>query len=387
MAKKVAVDSKSILDSIKAKVIGSHPLGNAVVDERALKVTNWISTGNYNLNMAISGSFFRGIPDNTITALVGDSGVGKTFILMNIYRDAISKGYTIYHFDTEGAVNDEMLINFGLMEYKENGTLNIIPVGIIEDLNHMFHGILEPITEARKQGDYDTKVLVGIDSIGNIASRKEFEDAKSGNEKVDMTSAKKVASFFRQITEPCSTLKIPVIITNHIYVTQDFIPQVKLKKGNALVYAASNIVLLRKAQLKENTEKVGILVTAVPHKNRFVRPMEVKFHIHFTQGMNKYVGLDEYIKNPKQWDCEYEKIGIGCGKPGKNEFEYSKVNTGFYVKHLDKKVKKASEVFRKSVFTDEILQKMEESIKSHYLYTKSDELEEQDLEEFVKPVK
>jgi len=38
-----------------------------------VKIDNWIGLGNYMLNAQISGSIFKGIPENRITMLVGPS--------------------------------------------------------------------------------------------------------------------------------------------------------------------------------------------------------------------------------------------------------------------------------------------------------------------------
>lgn len=63
-------------------------------------------------------------------------------------------------------------------------------------------------------------------------------------------------------------------------------------------YAASIILFLGKAKLKEGTEQTGIIVSAKPNKNRFAKPTPIKFHISFNKGMNPYIGLEEFIS----WD-------------------------------------------------------------------------------------
>jgi hypothetical protein len=75
--------------------------------------------------------------------------------------------------------------------------------------------------------------------------------------------------------------------------------------GTGPEYFASIILFLRKAQLKEGQEKAGIVVTATPNKNRFAKPTPVKFVIHFSKGMNEYMGLQDYIS--------WENCGIAKG--------------------------------------------------------------------------
>ena len=43
-------------------------------DISAIKVENWISTGNYALNALISGSMFKGIPEGKTCMISGASG-------------------------------------------------------------------------------------------------------------------------------------------------------------------------------------------------------------------------------------------------------------------------------------------------------------------------
>lgn len=79
-----------------------------------------------------------------------------------------------------------------------------------------------------------------------------------------------------------------------------------INHNTGLVYGASIILNMTKAKLKEGTEQTGIVVTAKPQKNRFCIPVPVKFHISYQKGMNKYVGLHEYMS----WDA----CGVGRGK-------------------------------------------------------------------------
>ena len=94
-------------------------------------------------------------------------------------------------------------------------------------------------------------------------------------------------------------------IRDSTYQTQSFISQTVAGGGTGPEYAASIVLFLGKAQLKEGGEKTGIIVTAKPNKNRFAKPHPIKFHLHFTEGMNRFVGLEQYI----DWD----EIGIAKG--------------------------------------------------------------------------
>ena len=66
----------------------------------------WYSTGNYALNKSLTGSFFRGIPEGRITALVGPSGGGKSFLSSNIMKHAQAAGAHLVVLDSENALDE-----------------------------------------------------------------------------------------------------------------------------------------------------------------------------------------------------------------------------------------------------------------------------------------
>jgi hypothetical protein len=212
-----------------------------------------------------------------------------------------------------------------------------------------------------------------LDSAGNLATQKEIDDARSGSEKADMTRSKVLKSIFRIIMTPLADLKIPFIFTNHTYQTQDFISRQVAGGGTGPEYAASIVLFLGKAQLKESSgEKAGIIVTAKPNKNRFAKPHNIKFHLHFTEGMNRYVGLEQYI--------DWEDIGITKGVIEKGEKIPKKTARNWICKHLDESVPN-KEFFSEKVFTKEVLEKIEARIEHVFNY--NTEEREIDLEEIL----
>jgi len=199
-----------------------------------------------------------------------------------------------------------------------------------------------------------------LDSAGNLATQKEIDDARSGSEKADMTRSKVLKSIFRIIMTPLADLKIPFIFTNHTYQTQDFISRQVAGGGTGPEYAASIVLYLGKAQLKDTGgDKAGIIVTAKPNKNRFAKPTNIKFHLHFTEGMNAYVGLEQYI--------DWEDIGITKGIIEKGEKIPKSTSRNWICKHLDHTVPN-KEFFTDKVFTQEVLEKIEKKIEHVFNY-------------------
>ena len=226
--------------------------------------------------------------------------------------------------------------------------------------------------EVKRSGGEVPKIMIILDSAGNLATAKEIEDAKTGSDKSDMTRSKVLKSIFRIIMTPLADLKIPFIFTNHTYMTQSFISQTVAGGGTGPEYAASIVLFLNKAQLKEGGEKTGIIVTAKPNKNRFAKPHPIKFHLHFTEGMNRFVGLEQYI----DWD----EIGIAKGSIEKGVKTPKATARGWICKHLDETVPN-SEFFTEKVFTQEVLQKIEKKIQPLFNY--STEHRELDIDELI----
>jgi RecA/RadA recombinase len=231
------------------------------------------------------------------------------------------------------------------------------------------------LIEKKRKGVEIPKIMFVMDSLGNLATQKEIDDASSGSEKADMTRAKVIKSIFRIITTKLGEIHAPLVITNHTYQSQGFISQTVGAGGEGLKYAASIILNLSKAQLKEGDSKTGIIVTAKSVKNRFAKPLqEIKFQISFSKGMNPYIGLHNYVS--------WETCGIGEGKilnqkdflkkydaEDGEEFElngeklYFVKDEGkeFAIKHLGRTVKN-HEFFTPAVFTNEILKQLDDKV-------------------------
>lgn len=141
---------------------------------------------------------------------------------------------------------------------------------------------------------------------------------------------------------------------NH-YITENGV----INHNTGARYAASVVMYLSKAQLKEKENKTGIIVTAKPDKNRFAKPNPIKFHIHYTKGVNPYVGLEQF--------CTWDICGIAKGKIEKGEKIQSATARGWICKHLDYVVPN-EKFFTAEVFTDEVLKQIDEYIKPMFNY-------------------
>lgn len=343
-------------------------------------ITDYIPVGNYACNACLSGSIFGGIPNNRITGFSGVSGVGKTYLLLNLAREAILKGYFVIWYDSENAIESKQLNQFNIDPTK----FRYEPATSVEEFRTSITQIIDLLIEKKDSGMSIPKVLFVLDSLGGLPSAKEIEDAKSGSDKADMTKAKKIRSIFRIISMKMGLIGATMALSNHVYEnTNAYVPTAVQSGGQGLVYGASVILNLSKAKLKEGTDNIqtGIIVTAKPDKNRFCIPHTVKFYISYISGCNPYVGLEEYIS--------WERCGIDRGK-FIDEKEYSKLpnKDGVYETHCaDGTVKYFvksdtgrnvccddgtclpwKQLFTGKVFSRERLERLDEYIKSEFKY-------------------
>lgn len=355
-------------DDLNAELAELNPLGSVMDQSNFSEVTEWIHTGNYHLNACVSGSLFRGWPNNRSCSVAGPSGTGKTFLTLNSVREAINMGYNVIYYDSEAAVDKEQMIKFGIDTTK----VNYQPVNTVQEFRTSVTTITKKMQEIKRAGGDIPKLMIILDSAGNLATQKEIDDAASGSEKSDMTRSKILKSIFRIIMTPLADLKIPFIFTNHTYQSQSFIPMQIAGGGTGPEYAASIVLMLNKAQLKEGAEKVGIIVTAKPSKNRFAKPTNIKFHLNFSEGMNPYVGLEQYAT----WDI----CGITRGTIEKGVKVPKSTARGWICEHLDEVVPN-SEFFTAKVFTKEVMERIDKHIQPIFNY--NSESSTTDIEEML----
>ena len=339
-------------------------------------ITEYISIGNYICNACLTGSLFGGVPNNRSIC-----GTGKTYLLLNIAREAQKKNIFVIWYDSENAIEKSQLVQFGVDPSK----FRYEPVGTVQEFKTNITQTVELLIEKKEQGMNIPKVLFILDSVGNLATQKEIDDAKSGNDKSDMTKAKQIRSIFRILMQKMGVIGGTFAFSNHVYAATDtYVPTSYQSGGKGLVYGASIILNLSKAKLKEGTDttQTGIIVTAMPEKNRFCKPVKVKFYISYVNGMNPYVGLEEYIS--------FERCGIQRGKfITEKEYlkdpkpEYIKCDANGTVQYFvpsetargfcldDGTTIPLNQLFTSKAFTKERLERLDEYIKSEFKYADS----------------
>lgn len=391
MAKQSGVFSFSDLNKEMSK---NSKWGGLMSDGAGVsEITDYIPVGNYICNACLTGSVFKGAPNNRILCVSGESGTGKTYLLMNMAREAQKKGHYVIWYDSENAIELSQLVQFGVDPEK----FRYEPVGTVQDFKTSITQTLDLLIEQKEAGNQIPSILFVLDSVGNLATQKEIDDAKAASDKADMTRAKQIRAIFRIVAHKMGIVGATFAFSNHIYMTTDLFAQRVQSGGKGLIYGASIILNLSKARLKEGSDNLqtGIIVTAEPDKNRFCKPVKVKFYISYVNGMNPYVGLEEYIS--------FERCGIQKGK-FITEKEYSKSPNSEYIR-----VEKADgevvyfvpsetsrnycldngetitpkELFTPKAFTRERLERLDKYIQEEFRYAEGvrvDDLFEEDID-------
>lgn len=344
-----------------------------LVDSPYSKIENFISTGNYTLNAQISGDIFKGIPEGRITMIAGPSGTGKSFLSLNIASQAQKQGYFIIWIDSENALDLETALLFDINPKR----FNLVPIGTINEATTYLINFID-IVKSKYQKDIDKfKILLVIDSLGNLATDKEIKDMKAGEDKIDLTRAKELRRLFRTITKDLGILKIPAVITNHTYSRISFIPGYEISGGEGPIFNASIVLLLTKAKLSDSKNRQrGIIVTSKVKKSRFTKGgIDHHFYINFTTGLNPYIGLERFVS--------WELCGIDNGKLDENgNFIKSNDKKYYFVKHLNKQIK-AKDLFTAEVFTQEVLEKLNTYMQKYFQFQQATEEDYENFEKLI----
>jgi hypothetical protein len=137
-------------------------------------------------------------------------------------------------------------------------------------------------------------LIIVIDSIGNLASKKEVEVALDGKSVGDMTRAKQMKSLFRMITPHLNLKDIPLVVVNHTYMEIGLYPKAIVGGGTGSYYSADNIFILGRQQEKDGTELMGYNFIINVEKSRYVREKaKIPVTVMFDGGISKWSGLLE----------------------------------------------------------------------------------------------
>lgn len=251
-------------------------------DSKFFNAKDMVATTVPAINIALSGKINGGfVPGLTIWA--GPSKHFKTsfsLLMAKAYMDKYQDAVMLFY-DSEFGTPQAYFDSFGI----DTSRVLHTPITDVEqlkfDIMHQFEEI--------KRGDH---VIVVIDSVGNLASKKEVEDALKQNSAADMTRAKQLKSLFRMVTPHLNLKDIPLVVVNHTYQTQEMYSKAVVSGGTGIYYSADNIFIIGRQQEKDGKDITGYNFIINVEKSRFVKEKsKIPIEVSWDKGISKWSGL------------------------------------------------------------------------------------------------
>ena len=261
------------------------------------------------INVALSGRFDGGLTPG-LTMWAGPSKHFKTafsLLMAKAYQDKYKDSVVLFY-DSEFGTPQSYFDAFGI----DTDRVLHTPITDIEQLKF---DVMQQLNNIER-GEH---VIIVIDSIGNLASKKEVEDALEGKSAADMTRAKQLKSLFRMVTPHLTIKDIPMVVVNHTYMEIGMFPKAIVGGGTGSYYSADNIYILGRQQEKDGSEVVGYNFIINVEKSRHVKEKsKIPVSVSFDGGISKWSGLldlalesGHVIKPSNGW---YSKVNKETGE-------------------------------------------------------------------------
>ena len=159
------------------------------------------------LNIALGASLKGGVTPGLII-WAGPSKHFKTsyqLLVLRAYLDKYPEAIGVWY-DSEFGSPQSYFESFGI----DTNRILHCPITNIEELKF---DLVHQLNEIKRSD----KVMICVDSVGNLASKKEVEDAINEKAVADMTRAKQLKSLFRMVTPVLTMKDIPMSVVNHTY--------------------------------------------------------------------------------------------------------------------------------------------------------------------------
>ena len=299
----------SLLDKIKKN---STIKDSAILSKsKFFTEKDMVTTGVPMINVALSGRLDGGlIPGLTMWA--GPSKHFKTafsLLMAKSYMDKYPEAVLLFY-DSEFGTPVKYFETFGI-------DMDRVLHTPLTDIEQLKFDIMQQLQEVNR-GD---KLIIILDSVGNLASKKEVDDALEGKSVADMSRAKQIKSLFRMVTPHLNIKDISMVVVNHTYKEIGMFPKDIVGGGTGSYYSADNIYIIGRQQEKDGTEVVGYNFIINVEKSRYVKEKsKIPISVSFDGGISKYSGLldlaiesGHVVKPTNGW---YSKVDQATGEIG-----------------------------------------------------------------------
>ena len=243
------------------KLKKNSTLGNSAIlsDSKFFTESDMVTTDVPMINVALSGNFDGGVMPG-LTVLAGPSKHFKTSFALKMASSYLKekKDAVLLFYDSEFGSPQSYFEQFDIDTKRVLHT----PITNVEELKFDLIRQLEEL-------DRDDDVIVVIDSIGNLASKKELEDTFNEKSVADMSRAKSLKGLFRMTTPYLKMKNIPLLAVNHTYKEIGLFPKDVVGGGTGIYYSADNIWIIGRRQQKTGTEVTGYEFVINIEKSRY----------------------------------------------------------------------------------------------------------------------
>ena len=310
----------SILDKLKKN---STIKDTAILkDSKFFTKKDMVPTSIPIINVALSGRFDGGLTPG-LTMWAGPSKHFKTafsLLMAKSYLDKYEDAVLLFY-DSEFGTPQSYFDSFGI----DTSRVLHTPITDVEQLKF---DIMQQMNNIER-GEH---VIIVIDSIGNLASKKEVDDAMDGKSVADMSRAKQMKSLFRMVTPHLTLKDIPMVVVNHTYKEIGMFPKDIVGGGTGSYYSADNIFILGRQQSKDGNELDGYNFIINVEKSRYVKEKsKIPVSVKFDGGISKWSGLldlalesGHVIKPSNGW---YQKVDMNTGEVIEGKYRLKDTDT------------------------------------------------------------
>lgn len=304
------------------------------------------------INIALSGRLDGGLTPG-LTMWAGPSKHFKTafsLLMAKAYMDKYEDAALLFY-DSEFGTPQSYFDSFGI----DGDRVLHTPITDVEQLKF-------DIMKQLDQVDRGDKIIIIVDSIGNLASKKEVEDALNEKAVADMSRAKQIKSLFRMVTPHLTLKDIPMVVVNHTYKEMSLFPKDIVGGGTGSYYSADNIYIIGRQQEKQGKDVVGYNFIINVEKSRHVRE-KAKIPVTVTHegGLSRWSGLLDIaieggfvVKPSNGW---YARVDIETGEVGEKYRLKDTDSSNFWLpvlqlKQFQEYVKNTYQVAHESIIRD-----------------------------------
>jgi RecA/RadA recombinase len=270
----------SVMDKLRKNSKLKHT--EVLSESKFFNEKEMISTAVPMVNVALSGSIDGGLTPG-LTVLAGPSKHFKTsfaLLMAGAYMEKNPNAVMLFY-DSEFGSPQSYFEQFDVDPARVLHT----PITNVEELKFDLIAQLEEL-------DKKDEVIIVIDSIGNLASKKEMEDTINEKSVADMSRAKALKGLFRMATPYLAMKNICMLAVNHTYQEIGLFPKAIVSGGTGIYYSANNIWILGRRQNKKGTEIAGYDFVINVEKSRFVKEKsKIPITVSWDGGVEKYSGL------------------------------------------------------------------------------------------------